>query len=155
MNFTTAGKSPIVVTIDGTKYPLRRMVGADWVAWAADLDAERLAAATADLTPESRARLLMVFPVQPCDDAELSRRICTPDGKRRIIRTCAAGIVPADVLARLLDGSHERDLETLAMLLASVVDPDVLAAATRAAPAPDQEGDENPLPPPPASESSG
>lgn len=149
MNFALAQKAPITVQIDGEPYNFPPFVRKDWVAWASAIDAERTNLAMRELAPETRARFLLVYGLQPVDHAELSRRINTPEGTGRIIRTCGErGSVPKEVLDKLLDSGNERELETLAMMLASVVDPERIVPTKPS----DQKGEEKPADPLPKSE---
>lgn len=123
MNFALANKSPIGVTIEGKNYSLKRFTRADWVKWAAEIDGARAAQATVDLDPIQRSRMLLIYTVEPVSHADLGRRVQTPEGTGRIIKTCAEKSgVPQDVVDRLLSDGDEEDLATLALMLASIVD---------------------------------
>jgi hypothetical protein len=123
MNFSLSQKSPIGVTIDGVAYRITPFLRRDWAAWAADVDAERLTRACEHLTPESRAKLLLIFPQSPVDHSELTRQAFAPSGTARIIRTCAARSgVPHEIVEKLLEEGDDTDVRTLALLLASIVD---------------------------------
>jgi hypothetical protein len=126
MNFQLANKGPIHVEVDGRPYDVPRFVRRDWVAWAAELDAKRSAAAVAHLPKgEARARFLTVYPVMPVDTTELTRHAFTTAGTERILRTCLgrAG-VPAETIDRLFAEAEDvRQLDTLAVTLASLYDP--------------------------------
>jgi hypothetical protein len=124
MNFALANKAPINVNIEGKDYSLKRFTRGDWVAWAAEIDGARSAEATAGLDPLQRSRMLLIYTVEPVSHADLGRRVQTPEGTGRIIKTCAEkSAVPQDVIDRLLSDGDEEDLATLALMLASIVDP--------------------------------
>lgn len=135
MKFALANKAPITVNIDGTDYALQRFTRGDFVKWASEVDGKRISEATEGVDPIQRAKLLLVYTQEPVGHAELIRRIYSPEGTGRIIRTCAEKSgVPKDVLDKLMDNGDERDLETLAIMLASIVDPaEVTPAETPAA----------------------
>jgi hypothetical protein len=154
VNFQLSNNGPVVVNVNGTPYNFARFRRRDWVDWGAAIDAERNAAATEGLEPQERARLLMVFPPQPVTHNELAARIATPAGVERIIRACGErGGVPKDVLDQLLEDGNEIELESLAMILASVIDPLKMAAQAKGNGEKPAE-DPNPLPPPSAPASS-
>jgi len=147
MKFALANKAPITVNIDGTDYALKRFTRGDFVKWASEIDGKRISEATDGVDPIQRAKLLLVYTQEPVGHAELIRRIYSPEGTGRIIRTCAEKSgVPTDVVAKLLEDGDEKDLETLAIMLASIVDPAEVAAAVEK-PAGQDEG-ADPLTPP-------
>lgn len=124
MKFNLANKQPITVNIEGMDYHLKRFTRGDWCAWAGEIDGKRVSEATDGLPPLERARLLLIYSVEPVGNAELSRRLYTQEGTGRIIRTCAdRSGVPKEVVDKLLDGGDAKDLETLAIMLGSIVDP--------------------------------
>ena len=135
MRFNIANKAPIVVTIAGTEYKLPPVTRRFWVEWASGIDAARMEAATANLEPLQKAKMLMVYPVEPVGHAELTRRIYTPDGTGRIIRESAtkAG-VPKQQIDDLLENGDGRDLETLALMLAGIADPAEIRQAAASQP---------------------
>jgi hypothetical protein len=124
LNFALANKAPITVNIDGTDYALKRFTRGDFVKWASEIDGNRISEATKGVDPIQRAKLLLVYTQEPVNHAELCRRIYSPEGTGRIIRTCAEKSgVAAEVVAKLLEDGDEKDLETLAVMLASIIDP--------------------------------
>lgn len=145
MKFNIANKAPIVVTIDGTEYKFRPISRPFWVEWAASLDAARLESAMNGLDTLQRSKMQLVYGIEPTLHSELVRRIYTPDGTGRIIRESGAkGGVPQAVVDGLLENGDERELETLALMLASIADVSELRVAGKM----DGEGDaagESPL----------
>jgi hypothetical protein len=142
VKFNIANKAPINVSIDGTDYALKRFTRGDWVAWASAVDGRRVTEATEGLDAIQRSRLLLIYPVEPVGHADLIRRLYTPEGTGHVIRTCAVKSgVPTTAIDALLEQGDERDLETLAVLLASIVDPSE-APATE----PPKAGEADPLP---------
>jgi hypothetical protein len=123
MKFNLANKAPIGVTVDGKDYLLPRVRRPFWVAWAAEIDAAREERATRDLTPVERSKMLLIYELQPTSHGDLKSHIFTPNGTGRIVRHCAeqAGM-PKEQIERMLDDGNEKDLETLALLLSSIVD---------------------------------
>lgn len=125
MRFNIANKAPVTVSIAGTDYQLPLMRRPFWVKWASELDAKRTAEATEGLSPMERAKLLLIYPIEPTMHADLTKRISTPEGTGRIILESAAKSqppIPPAIAAKWLEESDERDLESLALILASVVD---------------------------------
>lgn len=124
MKFALANKAPISVDIDGTVYPLKRFTRGDFIRWASEIDGRRISEATEGLEPTQRAKLLLIFAQEPVGHAELGRRIYSPEGTGRIIRTCAEKSgVPSEVIEKLMEDGDEKDLETLAVMLASIAEP--------------------------------
>jgi hypothetical protein len=144
VNFNLANNGPVAVKIDGTEYLLPRFKRRDWIAWAASVDAERTAQATADMKPDERFRYLSIYSVLPVTTDELSRRVFTPAGTERILRTCmTSGKVPAELIEKVLDEGASQDLNVLALTLASIIDPEKIQAE---ADKDEQGGEVDPLP---------
>ncbi len=125
MRFNIANTAPVTVTIDGIDYQLPRIRRGFWIKWAAEIDSKRTAEAVQNLPPTEAAKLLLIYPVEPTMHQELVRRMSTPDGIGRIIRESASKAspaVPGDVLDAWLDGGDEIQLESLALVLASLTD---------------------------------
>jgi hypothetical protein len=131
MNFALANKAPITVTVGGKPYALKRFGRGDWIRWASEIDGERAVKATEGLDPIQRSKMLLIYGVEPTLHSDLERRVFSPEGTGRIIRVCCekSGI-PKDVVETILDEeTDERDLETLATMLASIIDTSKPAAA--------------------------
>ncbi len=125
MRFNIANKAPISVTIEGIEYQLPPVRRRFWINWAAEIDGQRTTGAIQHLSPAEGAKMLLIYPVEPTMHSELVKRIHTPEGTGRIIRESATKAdpkVPDDVLNRLLEDGDEKQLETLAIMLAAVVD---------------------------------
>lgn len=133
--FTVRSQKPVPFEWDGKTYEFPRFSRADWAAWAQDEDLARENRAVAGLTPEMRARVLLLFPVQPITKSELQAMVNTPAGAGRVFRTCAErSEMPADEIGRIVDGGevNEDDLENFAVVLASIVDEEEVAARVQA-----------------------
>jgi len=125
MRFHIANKAPIFVTLGDTSYALKRIRRPFWVRWSAELDAKRTEESTTGLTPLERAKLLLIYTIEPTMHSELSKRIYTTEGTGRIITEAALNAtppMPQAVLDAWLEDADEKDLETLALALASLVD---------------------------------
>lgn len=102
----------------------------DWKAWGARIDADRRREVVGDLTPEQGARLLLMYPLQPLTHNDMIARIATVEGTGRIVETCwrRAGVPEHAIVRAVEEGdADEQAMETLAMMLAGVVDPEEVA----------------------------
>jgi hypothetical protein len=146
MRFNIANKAPITVSIDGTDYQLPLMRRPFWVKWASELDARRTEEATSLLSPTERAKMLLIYPVEPIMHADMTKRLYTMDGCERVIRESASKAtppVPKDVLDPWLEDLGMKDLESLAIRLSAIID----FAEVKGKPTDDSErtGDPDPL----------
>lgn len=116
---TTLG-SPIVVTINGTKYNIPRFLLPAIKQWAVDRRAEVTAEATSHLAPDEKARFLMYFQAAPVDVFQLDEWSRSPEGSESIIRRqFAAGGVPVDLIDQAIERSEPLILAQIAYTLAS------------------------------------
>lgn len=130
IRFKLVNKEPIYVNVMGKNYALPRFRRRDWKEWRAKEMSERTEDATKGMVPEQRARVLLLFPPQPLTTPEMRKRVYTMEGTGHVFRTCAErGGVPAAVIDQIVDDGEvdEMDLETIAVLLASMADPDQVA----------------------------
>jgi hypothetical protein len=134
-------RDPVVVKlpkmVDGkltnelVTYHLNRFDRKDRREWRASLDADREDRATKLLTPEERARMLLLYPLAPLTHDGLNDYIHTDDGAGRVFKVCALKSgVPKEVVEAMIDdgsGTDDRDLGRLALLLAGIITPEKLA----------------------------
>ena len=115
---------------DVREFQVPRFRRGDWKAWGARIDAGRRREVVGELTPEQGARLLLMYPLQPLTHNDMIARIATVEGTGEIVATCwrRAG-VPEHAIVRAVDegDADEQAMETLAMMLAGVVDPEEVA----------------------------
>lgn len=102
----------------------------DWKAWGMAIDADRRREVVGELTPEQAARTLLIYPLQPLTHNDMIARIATVEGTGRIVETCwrRAGVPEHAIVRAVEEGdADEQAMETLAMMLAGVVDPEEVA----------------------------
>lgn len=140
MHFLDATQANVVLTIGADKVSVPRFELRDFVAWAAELDAQRAAAvreSVSALDPEKRFHLLNAYTVMPASLNEVAGMIATPAGIDRVLSTCLgrAALIerqgvsvdpPEPVSKEYAAGVVRANLRTavsLARILASMDDP--------------------------------
>jgi len=143
--FNLQSRQPIKVRVNGKVYDFPRFKRRDWREWQIELDAERQESASQNLSPEERARLLLLYPLEPLTKSNMRARLDTLEGSGRVFGVCAAkaGVPEAEIKAIVEDGEiDEIDLETVVLMLASLADPAEVAKRLGMSAEEDDAGDE-------------
>lgn len=131
IKFNRANRQPVPLQIDGKDYLFPRFNRNDWDELQTKIDALRLEEATRGMYKLDRARLLNLYPQEPLTRQGLYSYVYTRDVAAHIFKTCAARAgVDDETIADWVEGEgmSEVDIETVALMLASIVDPSEVSA---------------------------
>ena len=128
MYFLQAVSAPVVVSVGDVRYSIPRMTLGDHIAWCAEIEAERVSKATEGLDASQRAQYLTMYPMQSLDISQLKAIVRSPEGAKRVVRTCLAKASPPmkpDLIEQSIQASGAGRLAALAWILADLNENDI------------------------------